>query len=735
MDSSLDIVWVIFCAILVSTMQAGFCCLESGLVRAKNSINVAIKNLVDFCIASLVFSLVGFSLMFGETLGGIIGLRLPGIESWAARDYTFFLFELTFCGTATTIVSGAVAERMSFWGYFLTALTVATLIYPVTGHWVWGGLWFDLPQGWLARLEFHDFAGATVVHSVGGWMALAAILVIGPRQGRFSPRPHRIDGHNLPTAVLGVFLLWFGWFGFNGGSVLAFSDQVPRILVNTAEGGAAGGVTALLLTWWLHRRPQVSVIMNGVVGGLVSVTAGCDVLLPWSAICVGCIGGGLCTLSNRWLSRCHIDDAVGVVPAHLVCGVWGTLAVGIFYDLSAATLMPNLAHRLPIQLLGVTAVAAYAFSVSYGILRAINRFCPLRVTPQQEYIGLNISEHGATTATQQLIASMNEHSLQGKFTEPVTVEPGTDVAPIADYYNQVLKKMSLVQSELKMSQGQLLRILNSPAFPVVISRSDSGVIVFVNDRAAELLGFRAADASYYRETDLWCDRRDRDRFFVQLARHQRVSSYEAKLCKVDKTPFWSLISGLEIAYEEQRCILLSFSDITTQIEREQGFKILANTDSLTGLYNRRAFLAEAEQLMVLSMQQHWSLELMMIDIDRFKEVNDRYGHAQGDRVIKAIADACVSLLQKLDIAARLGGEEFVILLCPTSPQIGRTAAEELRRKVRRMALFGCSEQKQVTVSIGVTSIRPGESIDAALGRADQALYRAKAGGRDRVEIY
>ena len=344
MESSLDVLWIILCAILVSTMQAGFCCLESGLVRAKNSINVAIKNLVDFCIASLIFSLITFRLMFGTTVWGLIGTQLPATSSWTAGDYTFFLFELTFCGTATTIVSGAVAERMRFLGYFFTSVILSALIYPVVGHWIWGGLWFETAPGWLRQLQFHDLAGATAVHSVGGWMAFAAILILGPRLGRFSPKPRPVDGHNLPTAVLGVFLLWFGWFGFNGGSSLAFSDQVPRILVNTADGGAAGGITALATTWFLHKRPRVPLIMNGVVGGLVSITAGCDVFSPLGAICAGSIGGLLCTFSARWLSQHQIDDAVGVVPAHLVCGVWGTLAVALFGipQLWAKTWDPNL---------------------------------------------------------------------------------------------------------------------------------------------------------------------------------------------------------------------------------------------------------------------------------------------------------------------------------------------------------------------------------------------------------
>ncbi|NEO86810.1 MAG: ammonium transporter, partial [Spirulina sp. SIO3F2] len=469
MTVDINIFWVILCAVLVSTMQAGFCCLESGLVRAKNSINVAIKNLVDFCISCSIFAIVGFRLLFGDGGGGLIGLSLPPGSSWTSFDYAFFLFQITFCGTVTTIVSGAVAERMSFLGYFITAAILAGLVYPITGHWVWGGHWRDHDPGWLAQLGFHDFAGSTVVHSVGGWMALAAILIIGPRLGRFSPQPRMIQGHNLPIAVLGVFLLWFGWFGFNGGSALALTAQVPLILVNTIQGGAAGGLAALLMTWLIHKRPQVPIVMNGVVGGLVATTAGCDIMTPLQATWVGAMGGLFCTGAEAWMSRRQIDDAVGVVPAHLVCGVWGTLAVAVVGSPPSGWLNGLFWQQLGVQLLGVFTVGGYAFGVSFGLLKLVNRFLPLRVSEAQERVGLNISEHGASTATQDLVASMNVHALAGDFSQPVFVEPETDAATVAYHYNRVLEKIATVTQALHGSRDRVLTILNSPAFPVVIS--------------------------------------------------------------------------------------------------------------------------------------------------------------------------------------------------------------------------------------------------------------------------
>lgn len=282
---SLHVAWVLLAAFLVAVMQAGFTCLESGFVRAKNSINVAIKNLIDFCISSLLFTLFGYSLMFGPSHGGWIGdFSLAHYDAMDARESAFFLFELMFCGTAATIISGAVSERMRFVGYVIVTVVIAGVIYPIAGHWAWNGLQFGQTTGWLAALGFMDFAGSTVVHSVGGWISLAAIVVVGPRIGRFGEGGHRIEGHNLPMSVLGVFLLWFGFFGFNGGSTLAFDKTVPLIVANTALAGAAGGLGGMLLDWAILRHPSVGGIVNGTVAGLVAICAGCNVIGEGAAI-------------------------------------------------------------------------------------------------------------------------------------------------------------------------------------------------------------------------------------------------------------------------------------------------------------------------------------------------------------------------------------------------------------------------------------------------------------------
>lgn len=733
MDANVDVLWIILCAILVSTMQAGFCCLESGLVRTKNSINVAIKNLVDFCISSAIFWAIGFRLMFGESVAGLVGYTLLPTASWGGEDYTFFLFQLMFCGTATTIVSGAVAERMSFLGYFVVSTILAGVIYPVAGHWIWGGLWFDHTSGWLARLGFHDFAGATAVHAVGGWMALAAILIIGPRLGRFMPQPRQIEGHNLPIAVLGVFLLWFGWFGFNGGSTLAFTDKVPQILVNTSQGGAAGGMTALLTTWTIHKRPRVPVVMNGVIGGLVSVTAGADVMLPTGAICAGAVGGVLCTLAERAMGRARIDDAVGVVSAHLVCGVWGTLAVALLGDPQQWLGEYSFSRILAVQLVGTVAVGLYTFGVGFGLLWALNQVLPCRVTAEQERTGLNISEHGASTSIQTLLASMNSHSMAGDFTQHVWIEPETEAAAIAAHYNRVLDKVNAMTQELMTSREGLLSILNAPAFPVVISHMETSKLYFINERASELFGFTMQEAGRYRDVDFWENQADREHLIGRLETKQPVSNFEAYLKKIDRSTFWSLISAIRLEYDREDCILFSFSDISARKVTEEELRHLARTDELTGVYNRRFFFNLAEAALLEGQAKKVATTVMMLDIDDFKIVNDTYGHATGDRAIQLMVDACASNLRDEDIFGRLGGDEFSILLPTTSLAKASVVAERIRNAIAQSLLSDRGRKIQLTVSIGIAQADLDATIHDVLRQADQALYIAKKLGRNRVE--
>jgi len=458
---NVDLLWMLMCGFLVMLMQAGFTCLESGMVRAKNSINVAIKNLVDFCISVILFALFGYGLMFGTSWGGFVGTDGFVLDTATTPyDMSFFFFEAVFCGTATTIVSGAVAERMRFSGYVITAVILSGLIYPFIGHWAWAYTKDGSPVGWLAQAGFIDFAGSTVVHSVGGWVALAAVILIGPRRGRFGKNGHFIEGNSLPMATLGVFLLWFGWFGFNGGSTLALTDKIPLIIINTTLAGAAGGMMAMAASWLIWGRPAADRVMNGTIAGLVAITAGCHLVGPVSSLAIGAVGGLLAVHGASWLERFKIDDAIGAVPVHLFAGIWGTLAVSIFTP--SADLPGGMGHwqHFLIQLEGITVIGVYAFSVSFGLLYVIGRLMRLRVTPRHEIIGLNIAEHGATTSLLDLITQMDEQRSSGDFSRQVRVEPETEAEQIATFYNAVLDKFNLETSRRHMAMKKLAELAN-----------------------------------------------------------------------------------------------------------------------------------------------------------------------------------------------------------------------------------------------------------------------------------
>ena len=364
-DQALDIAWVLIAAALVMFMQAGFSSLESGMVRSKNSINVAGKNFADFSLTTGVFWVFGFALMFGTSVGGLFGSSGFFFSESAPFLMAFFFFQIGFAGTSTTIMSGAVAERMRFSSYIIAALVFSAAIYPVFGHWAWGSLAGGEP-GWLEDLGFIDFAGSTVVHSVGGWMALAMVLILGPRIGRFGKDAVPIHGHDIPLVTLGVFILWFGWFGFNGGSTLGLTPDVPAIIVNTMLAGAFGGLTALGLTGWRDERVDVPTIMNGSLAGLVGITASANIVSTIDAVAIGAIAGVVMYGVTQLLERLEIDDVVGAVPVHLAAGIWGTLAVALFGATEAWGGGSRLS-QLWVQGIGIFFAFVWAFGIGYVV--------------------------------------------------------------------------------------------------------------------------------------------------------------------------------------------------------------------------------------------------------------------------------------------------------------------------------------------------------------------------------
>lgn len=437
----IDALWLLLCSGLVFLMQAGFMCLESGLTRSKNSINVAIKNLADFGISVSLFWLFGYALMFGKSQAGWLGSTgfIPTLND-QPQQAVFFLFQTMFCGTATTIVSGAAAERLKFFAYLLLAGLLSGLFYPLFGHWSWNGIASGNTGGWLENLGFIDFAGSTVVHSVGAWFGLAVILVVGARQGRFSSngKSQRIQGSNVPFSVLGALILWFGWIGFNGGSTLALNDQVPGIIVNTVMAGVAGMVVAAILSSYQHRLMEVEQMINGSLAGLVAVTASCNVITMPLAIIVGGTGSALALLTSQQLNRWQVDDAVDAFPVHGAAGMWGTLCVGLFGQLDLMGTGLSRGNQVLVQLFGIAVAAVWTFGLAWGILTLVNRVFPLRISPEDEEMGLNVSEHRAKTETYELFQVMDYQARTHDLSLRVPVEPFTEVGHIAIRYNQVM---------------------------------------------------------------------------------------------------------------------------------------------------------------------------------------------------------------------------------------------------------------------------------------------------------
>jgi len=456
--ANIDLLWMLICAVLVFMMQAGFMCLESGIIRNKNNINVALKNVSDFGISIVCYWMVGYGFMFGASKSGLVGFDdfffdpTGAIASGPAM--TFFIFQSMFCATAASIISGAVAERLKFNSYLIITAIVGTILYPVVGHWVWansddnfGG---DGTTGWLYDLGFIDFAGSTVVHSTGGWIGLAIILIIGPRSGRFiEGKVRKFAPSNLPLSVLGALLLGFGWHGFNGGSNLILDEAVPGILLNTFLAAAAG-IVACLLYWGLQNSTApAGDLINGLLAGLVAVTASANWVTPIGAVIIGAGGGIVALYATRMLENWELDDPVGAIPVHLAGGIFGTLILPLFAAEESLANNSNLVdytgnvriNQFIAQLIGICAVGIYTFSVSYVVLNTINNYNTLRVSQEAEDIGLNIAEHDSSSDQIDLLKIMQYQNDTGDLSVRGPEDLFTEAGQIGYHYNILMNSL------------------------------------------------------------------------------------------------------------------------------------------------------------------------------------------------------------------------------------------------------------------------------------------------------
>ena len=470
--ANIDLLWMLICAVLVFMMQAGFMCLESGIIRNKNNINVALKNVSDFGISIVCYWMVGYGFMFGASKSGLIGFDDfffdPTGAVTSGPAMTFFIFQSMFCATAASIISGAVAERLKFNSYLIITAFVGTLLYPVVGHWAWansddnfGG---DGTTGWLYDLGFMDFAGSTVVHSTGGWIGLAIILIIGPRSGRFvEGKARKFAPSNLPLSVLGVLLLGFGWHGFNGGSNLVLDEEVPGILLNTFLAAAAG-IVACLIYWGLQNATApAGDLINGLLAGLVAVTASANWITPIGAVTIGAGGGIVALYATRLLERLELDDPVGAIPVHLAGGIFGTLVLPFFAVEEKILGNDNLTdytgnvriNQFIAQFIGIGAVGLYTFSLSYFLLNTVNNYNTLRVSQEAEDIGLNIAEHDSSSDQIDLLKIMQYQNDTGDLSVRGPEDLFTEAGQIGYHYNLLMDSLEKSDKIMRKQKDDL----------------------------------------------------------------------------------------------------------------------------------------------------------------------------------------------------------------------------------------------------------------------------------------
>ncbi|MEL6580196.1 MAG: ammonium transporter [Cyanobacteria bacterium J06621_12] len=487
----IDQLWILLCAGLVFLMQAGFMCLESGLTRAKNNINVAVKNIADFGISAALFWTFGYGIMFGVSQAGWFGTSNFFLSAQMGQSLemsesgfalSFFLYQVMFCGTATTIISGAVAERLKFSAYVVIIILVSGIIYPLFGHWAWND------AGWLKQLGFVDFAGSTVVHALGASVSLATLIIIGSRQGRFdsSGKVNKIQGTNLPFAVLGALLLWVGWLGFNGGSTFALNDQVPGIILNTVIAGVAGMLIAMACSQWRYGRIEVEELINGSIAGLVAITACCNLMVTPLAVIVGATGAVIAQLVSQSLKRWRVDDAVDAVAIHGGAGIWGTLCVALFGQLELINTGLNRMSQVGVQLLGILVLCIWAFGSSWVLLKLLNSFFELRVSAEAEELGLNVSEHQAKTDTYELFQVMDLQARTHDLSLRVPVESFTENGHIATRYNQMMDALEKNHQQSTESLEELYAVTATIMAAVENSKFSTTDFDSFADRSDEL---------------------------------------------------------------------------------------------------------------------------------------------------------------------------------------------------------------------------------------------------------
>ena len=600
--TNIDLLWILLCGFLVFMMQLGFALIETGTVRTKNTINVAMKNLIDTVFGIIFFWLIGFGLMFGTDSYGLFGVDKFLINGLNMEENGIFFFQAMFAATAITIISGAVAERIKFNGYIVVAIIVSALIYPIFGHWAWS------ENGWLAELGFIDFAGSTVVHSLGAWIGLAGTIVLGPRLGKFKNGKIKYfapSNHNF--IVFGLFILFFAWFGFNAGSLLKFDSSVTLILLNTLISGLFGGLGGWIITFYSKEKVGVELFSFGIIAGLVGITAGCYELTLIQSAFVGFVSAFIMYYSDQLLLKVFkIDDPLSAVSVHGFAGAWGTIAVGIFAKVPEGLTRYDLIY---VQILGVITAFIFAFSLGLILFLILYKINLLRVRKKHEVLGLNTSEHNAKLPWVETIESIVSIMKTGNIQKKVHEERDTEVGIVAKFFNLLL--------------GML---------------------------------------------------------------------------------------------REKNTVLTN---------KNNNLRLKAYYDALTGIFNRRGFEEKTKNINL-----SFNYTVAILDIDKFKDVNDTFGHDVGDTILKELSTIVTKKIRQEDIFARWGGEEFILLLRTKDLAIAENIADKLRADIEKADF---SVVKHITVSFGISNFKnKNQTFEEVFKNADNALYKAKESGRNRV---
>ncbi|MEX0407006.1 ammonium transporter [Aquibium sp. LZ166] len=748
LQRNLDLVWTLLAAGLVLMMQLGFLLLEAGMVRSKNSINVAQKNLLDFAVSVVAFSAVGFMIAFASGNGwpfGIDGsfLFLGSLDSWHVG---FFVFQVMFCGTAATIVSGAVAERMRLVSYLLCSAVVAGVIYPVFVHWAWGNSLVPNSSAFLANMGFVDFAGSTVVHATGAWVALAACLVLGPRLGRFDSagKPVRIAGHSPVLAAAGALVLFVGWIGFNGGSTVAATPAIAHIIANTVLAGGTGSLAGFVVGWYKDGVVLPEQTLSGMLGGLVAVTAGCLVLDPFGALAIGMIGGLAAIWGNSVLeNELGIDDAVGAIGVHGFAGMAGTIGLALLAPVENLPLASRW-DQLQVQATGVTVNFVWTFATGYAFFWTLNRFFPIRVTREAELIGLNEAEHGTRMgvghverALQTLVSGNADLNMR------LELKPGDESETLTRLFNDLMENIQAEESARARAKSMMrdaeeaerLSALAAATFEAIWILQD-GRIVDGNVKLEELLGETISTLRGRPVIELFAPEH---RAAVREAMLKPVAEpYEADIMMADGTCVPMELRGREILYRGERSRIGCLVDLRERKHAEARIRHLALHDPLTGLPNRALFNERLAAMARRASDANGQGAVLLVDLDRFKDINDIYGHPAGDLVIRTAADRISSLAGNDDVTvARLGGDEFAVLMSGLA--FGNQAADFAFRVVTQLVqpiTLEDGRPVRVGASVGV-ALCPRDGNDPALlvSRADTALYHAKNTGRNNYCLF